>query len=45
MPTSTEHAFKERSTKFLILLPLRIIQNGHFNVRHPVIMPSKSAFL
>ena len=37
MPTAPEYAFKEKSTKLLILLPLRTIKNRHFNVRHPVL--------
>ena len=32
MCTTPEHAFKEKSTKLLFLLPLRTI----YNVRHPV---------
>ena len=36
MPTALEYAFKEKSTKLLILLPSEPFTFGHFYVRHPV---------
>ena len=35
MPIATEHAFKEKSTKLLILLPLRTIYNRTFQCETP----------
>ena len=35
MPTAPEHAFKEKSTKSLILLPLRTIDNRTFQCERP----------
>ena len=35
MPIAPEHAFKETSTKLLILLPLRIIYNCTFQCETP----------
>ena len=39
MPTTTEHAFKERSTKFLILLPFRTIYKRTFQYKTPCKRP------
>ena len=36
MLIATEHAFKEKSEKLLILQPSEPFTFGHFNVRHPV---------
>ena len=38
MPTATEHAFKEKSTKLLILLPLRTIYFRTFQCETPCSM-------
>ena len=35
MPIAAEHAFKEKSTKLLILLPLRTIYNRTFQCETP----------
>ena len=43
MPTTTEHAFKERSTTFLVLLPLRTISNRTFQCKTPCIMSKEDA--
>ena len=36
MPTTTEHAFKEKTTNFLSFYPSEPFTFRHFNVRHPV---------
>ena len=38
MPIAPEHAFEEKSTKLLILLPLRTIYNRTFQCETPCTM-------
>ena len=44
MPTSPEHAFKEISTKLLILLPLRTIYNRTFQYETPCIKNQQKSY-
>ena len=41
MPITPKHAFKEKSTKLLILLPLRTIYNRTFQCETPCIFSKK----
>ena len=44
MPIAPEHAFKEKSTKLLILLPLRTIYNRTFKCETPCISNQSKDF-
>ena len=44
MPTTSEHAFKEKSTKLLILLPLRTSCNRTFQCGTPCTRPIPNGF-
>ena len=45
MCNAAEHAFKEKSTKLLILLPLRTIYNRTFQCETPCIVSSNKILI